>query len=96
MFSSFKQGFKQQLSEILNWLGRLFLIVIAIGIPTFILLNGGTVDGCAISEYMPLIAGILSTAGLILLIGNPLIAILAGGILGLILDLPLIKHFLCQ
>lgn len=92
-FSSFKEGLMLQLADIFKLLGRISVVAIPVLILLF-LGKGGS--NCVISSNMPIVAGSIASVGLVLLLGNPLIGIFAGIVVGLILKIPLIQHFLCM
>lgn len=92
LFSSFREGFALQLSDILGWLGRVSVIAVPVLILWF-LHNGG--NKCIVGSNTPIVGGVITSVGLALLLGNPLIGILAGVVLGLVLNIPFIQHFLC-
>jgi hypothetical protein len=92
-FSSFKKGFMLQLADILKWIGRISVVAIPVSILWF---SGTGVNECVIGSNMPIIGGAITSVGLALLLGNPLIGILAGVVVGLILNIPFIQHLLCM
>ncbi|BBD56772.1 hypothetical protein NIES204_41060 [Planktothrix agardhii NIES-204] len=94
IFSSFKEGFILQLSDVIKWLGRISVIAIPILILWF---SKGTSGGdyCMMSSpNFPIIGGGFIALGLALILGNPLIAIVAGTLLGVILNIPFVQQFL--
>jgi hypothetical protein len=92
-FSSFKEGFALQLSDALGLLGRISVIAVPVLILWF---SGGGGSKCVMGSNAPIIGGVITSVGLAILLGNPLIGILAGVILGLVLNIPFIQHFLCM
>ncbi|MFM6190259.1 MAG: hypothetical protein ACKPEN_19385 [Planktothrix sp.] len=96
IFSSFKEGFILQLSDAIKWLGRISVIAIPILILWF---SKGTSAGdhCIMSfPNVPIIGGVIAAVGLTLILGNPLIAIVAGTFLGVILNIPFVQQLLCK
>jgi hypothetical protein len=93
LFSSFREGFALQLSDILGWLGRVSVIAVPVSILWF---SGGVGSKCLVGSNAPILGGVITSVGLALLLGNPLIGILAGVVLGLVLNIPFIQHFLCM
>ncbi|CAD5914291.1 hypothetical protein [Planktothrix agardhii] len=98
IFSSFKEGFALQLSDAIKCLGQISVIAITILIPILILwFSKGTSvgDHCIMSSLnFPIIGGGITALGLALMLGNPFIAILAGTLLGVILNIPFVQQFL--
>lgn len=99
IFSSFKEGFILQLSDAIKCLGQISVIAITILIPFLILwFSKGTSvgDHCIMnSPNVPIIGGVIASVGLLLMLGNPFIAILAGTFLGVILNIPFVQQLLC-
>ena len=93
LFSSFREGFALQLSDTLGWLGRVSVIAVPVLILWF---SDGGGSKCVMVSNAPIVGGVITSVGLALLLGNPLIGILAGVILGLVLNIPFIQHFLCM
>jgi hypothetical protein len=96
IFSSFKEGFALQLSDAIKCLGRISVIAIPILILWFS--KGTIVDNHCMMNFsnVPIIGGVITAVGLILILGNPLIAIVAGTFLGVILNIPFVQQLLCK
>jgi hypothetical protein len=90
---AFKEGIRSQLAILLKWLGRVSVLAIPILVLWF---SSGNVHECVISSNIPVIGGVITSVGLALLLGNPVISILAGVLIGLILKIPFIQHLLCM
>ncbi len=96
LLTSFKTGMFLKLEGIFNFLGQSLILVLVVGIPVLLLWFIPKGAACVVSSNMPILAGAITSAALVLLLGNPFIGILAGLVAGLILKIPFISQFFCN
>lgn len=96
LLTSFKAGILLKLEGIFNFLGQSLILVLVVGIPILILWFTPKDAACVLSSNMPILAGAITSAALVLLLGNPFIGILAGLTAGLILKIPFISQLFCH